>query len=127
MVNTSDDVLRMIQDIDHPNAKIALDSFHMTLEERDLQQAFLLVKDHLIHVQVSENYRGIPGTGQTRWDHILAGLRAIDYQGVVSIESFTPHVQELAGAVCIWKPFANSQDEFAEQGLDFLKNLFEQV
>jgi len=31
-------------------------------------------------------------------------------------------VQELAGAVCIWKPLAKSQDGFAEEGLAFLKD-----
>jgi D-psicose/D-tagatose/L-ribulose 3-epimerase len=45
----------------------------------------------------------------------------INYQGVVSIESFTPENQELAGAVCFWHPMAESQDAFAIDGLKFLK------
>jgi D-psicose/D-tagatose/L-ribulose 3-epimerase len=42
----------------------------------------------------------------------------------VSIESFTPENKELAGAVCFWHPMAESQDKFASEGLQFLKNLF---
>ncbi len=124
LINTAEDVVRLINDINHPAAKILLDGFHMTIEEADLETAIRLAGDRLIHVQVSENYRGTPGTGQTNWDAIKRGLQAIDYRGVVSIESFTPHVQELAGAVCIWKTLAPSQDGFAEEGLAFLKALF---
>ena len=93
----------------------------MTLEERDLAEAVNTAGHRLIHMQVSENHRGIPGTGQTNWARLKAGLTAIDYQGFISIESFTQHVQELSDAVCIWKPFADSQDDFAVQGLSFLK------
>jgi len=124
LVNTASDVLKLVTDINHPSAKILLDSFHMTIEERDLEEAIIATGDKLIHLQVSENYRGAPGTGLTDWDAIKRGLDAINYQGVISIESFTPNVQELAGAVCIWKPFAESQDKFAEDGLNFLKNKF---
>ena len=124
LVNTSEDLIRMVKDINHPSAKILLDSFHMTIEERNLEEAIKLAGDHLIHVQVSENYRGSPGSGQTRWDDFKSGLDAINYDGVITIESFTPNVQELAGAVCIWKPFSESQDQFAKDGLAFLKQHF---
>lgn len=123
LINTAEDVMRLVKDVNHPAAKVLLDGFHMSLEERDLEQAIITVGDKLIHVQVSENYRGTPGTGQTAWSSFRKGLEKINYQGVVSIESFTPEVKELAGAVCIWKNLAPSQDEFASQGLTFLKKL----
>ena len=126
LVNTAEDVVRMVKDINHPAAKILLDSFHMSLEERNLRQAIETAGNDLIHVQVSENYRGIPGTGQTPWQQLKAGLQTIDYRGVVSIESFTPEVKELAGAVCIWKKFAETQDQFAREGLKFLQELFKE-
>jgi len=123
LVNTSEDVVRMVGDIQHPSAKILLDSFHMTLEELNLKEAIALAGDDLIHLQVSENHRGIPGSGQTRWEDIKIGLESINYQGCVSIESFTPEIKELAGAVCIWRKFAESQDQFAREGFRFLSQL----
>ncbi len=124
LVNTAEDVIRLVNDINHPSAKIILDGFHMNIEEPDVEKAIISAGDKLIHFQVSENYRGTPGTGQTRWDAYKRGLEAINYQGVVSIESFTPENKELAGAVCFWHPMADSQDAFASEGLQFLKNLF---
>jgi D-psicose/D-tagatose/L-ribulose 3-epimerase len=124
LVNTADDVKRLVKDINHPAAKILLDGFHMAIEERDLEQAVLTAGQDLIHVQVSENYRGTPGTGQTPWHSLKSGLSKIKYNGAISIESFTPEVRELAGAVCIWRNLAESQDLFASQGVSFLKDLF---
>src|SRR3546814_8512904 len=48
-------------------------------------------------------------------------LEAIGYNWIVSIESFTPDNQVLSAAVCVWKPLAPSQDQFARHGLAFLK------
>ena len=121
LINTAEDVIKLVNDIDHPAAKIILDGFHMNIEEPDVEAAIKAAGKNLIHVQVSENYRGTPGTGQTRWDAYKRGLEAIGYTGTVSIESFTPQIKELAGAVCIWKPLAESQDKFASEGLQFLK------
>lgn len=124
LVNTAADVIRLVNDISHPAAKIMLDGFHMNIEERDVEKAIISAGDKLIHFQVSENYRGTPGTGQTNWDAYKKGLEAIDYKGVVSIESFTPANKELAGAVCFWHPMAENQDKFAMEGLQFLQKLF---
>lgn len=122
LINTAEDVVALIKDINHPAAKIMLDGFHMNIEERNIEEAIKLAGDKLVHIQVSENYRGTPGTGQARWEDFKKGLEAIDYQGAICIESFTPEIKELAGLVCIWKPLATSQDAFAKEGLRFLKN-----
>lgn len=121
LINTADELMQLITDINEPQAKAILDGFHMNIEEPSIEHAIKAVGDKLIHVQVSENYRGTPGTGQTNWAAWKRGLEAINYQGVISIESFTPEVKELAGAVCIWKPLVPSQDGFAKEGLEFLK------
>ena len=123
LINTCEDVVRLIDEVNHPAAKILLDGFHMNIEERSIEHAILTAGEKLIHVQVSENYRGTPGTGQTNWNAFKNGLERIGYNGVVSIESFTPEIKELAGAVCIWKNLASNQDDFASEGFGFLKEL----
>lgn len=124
LINTTADAKRLVKDINHPAAKIMVDGFHMSIEEKNLEEAIKLAGNDLIHVQTSENYRGTPGTGQTDWDSFRRGLEAIDYEGIVSIESFTSDNQELADAVCIWGPLAEDQDQLAEEGLKFLEKSF---
>lgn len=95
----------------------------MAIEERNIEDAITSAGDKLIHLQVSENFRGTPGTGQTPWQSFKLGLSKCNYNGTVSIESFTPEIKELAGAVCIWKNLAPTQDGFAQDGINFLKKL----
>lgn len=124
LINSAKDVMKLITDINQPNAKVLLDGFHMTIEEQNIRKAIQLVGDKLIHVQVSENHRGIPGTGLTPWADFKKGLEDINYKGAMVIESFTPEIKELAEAVCIWKTLADSQDQFASEGIQFLKKTF---
>jgi len=126
LVNTTADSVRMARAIGHPAAKVMIDTFHMTIEEADIGAAIRHAGDDLIHVQVSENHRGVTGTGLTPWQDFRDALQDIGYGGAVVIESFTPDNRDLAGAVCIWKRFTASQDEFASRGLDFLRDLFDQ-
>ena len=127
LVNTAAEVARMVDEIAHPAAGVMADSYHMNLEERDNEQALRTIGHRLVHVQVSDNYRGCPGKGQVRWDTFKRGILAAQsagYKGGIAIESFTPEIKELAGAVCFWRPMEPSQDGFAEDGLAFLKKLF---
>ena len=124
MVNTAEDVMRLVKDINHGSAKVMLDGFHMTIEEKNIGDAIRSVGNKLIHVQVSENHRGIPGSGLTPWDDFRQGLADVGYTGPMVIESFTPEIKELAAAVCIWKNLAENQDVFASDGLQFIKQIF---
>ena len=126
LVNNTAQAVQMVRDIDHPAAKVMIDTFHMTIEESNLGDAIRHAGKDLIHVQVSENHRGVTGTGLTPWADFRDGLRDIGYNGSIIIESFTPDNRDLAGAVCIWKRFTKDQDEFASRGLAFLQNLFAQ-
>jgi D-psicose/D-tagatose/L-ribulose 3-epimerase len=124
LCNSVADAVRMARDVGHPAARVMCDSFHMTIEEADLEAAVRSAGELLVHVQVSENHRGVPGTGLTDWAAFARGLRAIEYRGLVVLESFTPENRDLAGAVCIWNRRTRTQDEFAERGLEFLRRTF---
>jgi D-psicose/D-tagatose/L-ribulose 3-epimerase len=124
LVHTAADAVRMARDVGHPAAGVMIDSFHMTIEEDNLEAAVRAAGPLLLHVQVSENQRGVPGSGLTDWDALVRGLRAVNYRGMVVVESFSPDNRDLAGAVCIWNRRAPDQDTFARQSLAFLKTKF---
>ncbi|MDQ2075760.1 sugar phosphate isomerase/epimerase [Marinimicrobium sp. ABcell2] len=122
MVCTVEDAKRMLADVNSPHLGIAVDSFHMNIEETDLCEAIKQAGDQLVHVQVSDSHRGVPGDGNSDWAGLRKGLQAIGYDGKLSIESFSPDASSLAEAVCIWRRFAPNQDEFARRGLEFLRH-----
>lgn len=120
MVNTVEDAVRMVDAVGSPHLGIALDTFHMNIEETDFRRAVEQAGERLVHVQVSDNHRGVPGEGNSDWVGLRQGLKAIDYKGKIGIESFSPEASSLAAAVCVWRRFAETQDDFARKGLAFL-------
>jgi D-psicose/D-tagatose/L-ribulose 3-epimerase len=123
LVNTAEQLVRLLRDVAHPAVKGHLDSFHMNIEEKDVAAAVRLVGADLVYVDASESDRGTPGSGQVDWDGLARGLSAIGYKGDCVIESFTPECKAIAAAAAIWRPLAPSQDALAQDGLRFLRRL----
>jgi len=123
MINTVEQGLAFIQDVGMENVGLHLDTFHMHLEEKSSPAAIRLAGKKIFHFHACENDRGVPGTGQVRWQEIAAALKETGYAGPVVIESFTAQVKEIARAVCIWREIAPSQDAIARDGYKFLKAL----
>ena len=125
MVNTVEQAMSIVAELNHPNLKISLDTFHCNIEEKNIPAAIRRVgAEWLCHVQGNESDRGTPGTGHLDWEGIREALNEIGYQGAIVIETFGAPSKELAAAACIWRPLANSPDELASEGLEFYKQCF---
>ncbi|HYH55591.1 MAG TPA: sugar phosphate isomerase/epimerase family protein, partial [Anseongella sp.] len=125
MVNTASQALSIVKEVADPAVKIALDTFHCNIEEKNIPDAIRMVGGELLcHVQGNESDRGTPGTGHLDWPGIRAALAEIGYQGAMVIETFGAPSKELARAACIWRPLAGSPDELAREGLDFYRKTF---
>ena len=124
MVNTVDQAITIVDELDSPYLKILLDTFHSNIEEKDIPASIIRLGDRLVHIQANENDRGTPGTGHLNWLGIRDALRTIDYEGSLVIETFGAPSKELARAASIWRPLAGSADELAAEGFTFLKKTF---
>ncbi|MGH9405698.1 MAG: sugar phosphate isomerase/epimerase family protein [Terriglobia bacterium] len=122
-LNTLDDAARLVRDIGAPNVRIHFDTFHANIEETHPADSLRTVAKELGHVHLSENDRGIPGTGHNDWRGVFLALKEIGYDGWMTIESFAQPEPELAAAAAIWRDVAASGDELARQGLQFAKSL----
>ena len=97
-LNTLEDAARLVRDIGAPNVKIHFDTFHANIEERNPPAALRSVAPHIGHVHLSENDRGIPGTGHVDWQGTFLALKEIGYTGWLTIESFGKPEPDLAAA-----------------------------
>jgi D-psicose/D-tagatose/L-ribulose 3-epimerase len=122
-LNLTSQVMEVIGRVDHPRCKAMIDLFHAGIEEKSLGDAIRLAGRHLAHLQVAENDRGTPGTGQLSWGEFARALKEIGYDSHIVIETFSPDNQLLAKAAAIWRPLAESPDRLASEGLQFLKKL----
>lgn len=126
-LNTLEDAARLVRDIGEPNVKVHFDTFHSNIEERRPAESLRAAAQELGHVHISENDRGVPGTGHVDWRGIFAVLKEIGYDGWMTIESFAEPDPELAAAASIWRDLAPSGDELARRGLAFAKALSREV
>jgi len=121
LVNTVAQGVELVGLIGLPNVGLMLDTFHMNIEEKDMGDAIRFAGSNVFHFQVSENDRGTPGTGHNDWAGTWQALDDIGYSGSIVIESFLPDVKEIAKAVSLWRPWAESMDALARDGLAFLR------
>jgi D-psicose/D-tagatose/L-ribulose 3-epimerase len=121
LVNTSEQVLELIDRVGADNAGVLLDTFHMNIDEKSLGDAIRLVGERLLQVHTCENDRGTPGTGHVPWDDVFSALADIGFDGPLVIESFTPELEEIAKAVSLWRPLDAPSDELARNGARFLR------
>jgi D-psicose/D-tagatose/L-ribulose 3-epimerase len=118
------DAVRFIHDLGTPpNVKVHLDTFHMIREEDSFVGAVREAGPLLGYIHACENQRGIPGRGQVPWHDFFQALRGVNYQGVVTIESFDPNFKNIARLCCIWRKLADSPEQLASEGLTFLKGI----
>ena len=87
-----------------------------------MKQALLSTGRHLKHVHTCENDRGAPGSGHVDWNGVFAALEQLRYDGWLTIESFGFTVGELCSAASIWRDLAQTPEDIAWQGIDFLKS-----
>jgi len=122
-LNTAADTLALVREVNSPNLKVQIDTFHGNIEEKDTAAAIRAVGAHLGHFHACENDRGTPGTGQVPWEKVFAALREINYSRWITIESFARGIRDLCAAACIWRDIYDSPDGLARQGLAFLKKM----
>jgi len=122
-LNTTAQALELIDRVDHPSVGLALDVFHLSIEEKHVGDALRSAGQRLVHLQVAENDRGTPGTGSLPWRDVAKALQEIQYTGRVVIETFSDRVEAIARAAAIWRPLAPDSDTLAREGLAFLRPL----
>jgi sugar phosphate isomerase/epimerase len=101
-----DTALALVAHCGEPNVGVALDVFHYYTGPSKAEDLELLTRDNLAFVQVcdlagvprelaTDADRVLPGEGDFRLDPIIARLRAIGYDGWVSLELFNPTLWEI--------------------------------
>ncbi len=120
-LTTAAQASRFVREVNHPYLWMMYDSFHAHIEEKDQEGAIAACAAETIHVHVSENDRGVPGTGQVHWDSFWNGLKTTEYNGYVTIEAFGRALPALAAATRVWRDLFPDAMGLCRDGLAFMK------
>ena len=63
------------------------------------------------HVHISENDRGTPGTGPIDFASVFKALKAIGYDGWMTVEAFGSALPDLAAATRVWRPLFEKPED----------------
>jgi D-psicose/D-tagatose/L-ribulose 3-epimerase len=112
-LNTARDAQALVDRVDEPNYGYLYDTFHFNIEEKSLPEAIRLTAPAINHVHISENDRGIPGTGHVDFAAVFDALKESKYDGWLTVEAFGQALPDLAAATKVWRPlFVMPEDVF---------------
>jgi D-psicose/D-tagatose/L-ribulose 3-epimerase len=120
-INTGDQALLKLDEVDSPPLGIHLDTFRMNIEEKSQPAAIRKAGKRLKHFHARACGRGTPGNDHIDWPSIAAAPKAVGYDRDVVIESFTLDVKVIAKATALWRQIEPSREKIATKGLRFLR------
>jgi D-psicose/D-tagatose/L-ribulose 3-epimerase len=120
-LTTAADARALVQQVNHPNFRTMYDTFHANIEEKNVAEVIANLAGSFVHVHISENDRGTPGTGHVQWDETFRALRKTGYDGWLVIEAFGRALPALAAATRVWRDLFPAAEEVYTQGLRFMK------
>jgi len=128
LINTAEEALSYVAEIDSPNIGVLLDTYHMNIEENSIGDAIRLVGNKLTSFHTGENNRTAPGKGHLDWDEIFNALSDIRYQGRIICEPFVMQGGEVGRDIHVFRdlidnPCEKKIDEEACYILEFEKSM----
>jgi D-psicose/D-tagatose/L-ribulose 3-epimerase len=120
-LTTAADARALVQKVNHPHFRMMYDTFHANIEEKAIGPTIESIAGHFVHVHISENDRGTPGTGHVHWDETFRALRKVGYDGWMVIEAFGRALPDLAAATKVWRDLFPAAEEVYTKGLQLIK------
>lgn len=125
LLNTAEQALAFCNETGMDNVKIHLDSYHMNIEETDIQQAILKAGDRIGFFHIGDSNRGYLGAGNIDFNPFIRALFQAGYTGPISFESFSSTMidQPLLGILGIWRDTWEDGKDLAEHSFTFMEAL----
>jgi len=90
IVNTAEDVSRFVAEVNHANVRALLDTYHMNIEESEIEKAFPTVQDCLEVVHFADSNRRALGQGHIDFRPVVSGMKTIGFDKTIVLECTAP-------------------------------------
>ena len=108
-INTAEEAVRFVRQFDSPAFKIILDVKAMSSESKPIPQIIRESWPHFAYFHANDRNLKGPGFGDVDFKPIAAALRAVGYDGVVSVEVFK---------------FEEGPEAIATRSIEYLRKVF---
>ncbi len=122
LLNTADQALALLAEIDEPGIGVHLDTYHMNIEEDEMSGPVRRCGDKLVYVHVGESHRGYLGSGSVDFSSFFTALAEIGYSGPITFESFSSAVvsPDLSRTLGVWRNLWNDGYDLADRARAFI-------
>ncbi len=124
LVNTAAEATAMAKASGSSRVGALLDTFHLNIEEKDITTAIVDTGDKLVHFHVSDNDRGVPGSGHVPWGEVKSALDQVGYDGWIVAEMFVIAGNPASADLNIWRNIEPEATDAARRALSFMKSTF---
>ena len=111
ILNTAEEGVAFVRQVDRRNVKVMLDTFHMNIEEDSIGGAIRTAGPLLGHFHTGECNRKVPGKGRIPWLEIGEALREINYTECVVMEPFVRMGGTIGSEIKVWRDLSENADE----------------
>jgi D-psicose/D-tagatose/L-ribulose 3-epimerase len=122
-LRTAQEAKAFCEAIGHQSIGVTIDTFHANIEEQNIVRAISSLGSSLRHLHMSENDRGLLGSGHVGFKEIINVLKPADYRGFLMIEGFGYSPEESEGPGVLWADMSVSPEQMAKSGASYLKGL----
>lgn len=89
-MNSLVDAVKILNPVDASNLGVLGDLFHMNIEDVSICDAIRAAGKHLRHIHLADSNRQMPGTGHIDFKAIIRTLKAIGFNGYLSLDCLPP-------------------------------------
>lgn len=122
VLNTAAQARALLDKVGSTHVQVQLDTFHMNIEETSVPQGILDAGPRLGYFQIAESHRGLLGSGHIPWPEVMDALRAVEYDGWLTFEAFTPAHASIAAKSNTWRQLC-TEKAMVTEGIDYLRGL----
>ena len=123
VVNTPEQLLRLIGLADHTNLRVLFDTYHVVTEIRSYGTALMTLGQRLFALHACENDRGVPGGGLVPWEDIFIALHEIGFDGYICLEGYNSAIDDFAYHRGMFHNVCADGRTFVENGIAFLRRM----
>lgn len=125
VMNTTAQTLEFIETLNKDNVTAHLDSYHMNIEEHSMADAIkqAAAAGKLGYVHAGESHRGQLGTGSINWPEFFGALKEVNYDGILTFESFSSKVvhSTFSNDLAIWRNLWDDNMELAKGARHYIR------